>query len=130
MDYCSSIKFNPTIKIQRKKKHYDCNYDYKTDFSFILAQQDAEFGDFFLQQNVGGHPVAVYRFAPRVRFPAGSTVTVWAACNDAQVHKPPTDYYFKDLLKWGTGPECTTILCRPDGQVGNGVKPAVKTTSI
>ncbi|XP_070552071.1 lamin-B2-like [Ptychodera flava] len=79
------------------------------------ANHDEEFGGYMIQQNVGGHPVAVYRFPPRTRFRAGSTVTVWAASGMGQ-HNPPTDFLWKEQHKWGTGPECTTILCKPTGQ--------------
>ena len=42
---------------------------------------------------------------------------VWSASSLAQ-HNPPTDFLWKEQNKWGTGPECTTILCKPNGQVG------------
>ena len=70
-----------------------------------------------VQQNVGGHPVAVFRFPPRSKFPPDATITIWAAMNDPQLHNPPTDFFWKEQQKWGTGPECTTILCRANGQV-------------
>ncbi len=40
------------------------------------STNDIEVGGYMIQQNIGGHPVAVYRFAPRTRFRAGSTITV------------------------------------------------------
>ena len=83
----------------------------------MLRLQDEEFGGYLIQQNVGGHPVAVYRFPPRIRFSVGTTITVWAGTADPIMHQPPTDFVFKEQLKWGTGPECTTILCKPNGQV-------------
>ncbi|XP_038053818.1 prelamin-A/C-like [Patiria miniata] len=78
-------------------------------------RDDLEIGGFMIQQNIGGHPVAVYRFPPRTRFRAGSTITVWSASSLAQ-HNPPTDLLWKEQNKWGTGPECTSILCKPNGQ--------------
>ena len=83
----------------------------------LVCPQEIEFGGFMLQQNVGGHPVAVYRFPPRTKFPPNSTITVYAGCNDHKLHNPPQDFVWKEQQKWGTGPECTTILCRPNGQV-------------
>ncbi|XP_052684969.1 lamin-L(II)-like isoform X8 [Crassostrea angulata] len=80
------------------------------------GKQETEFGGHMIQQNVGGHPVAVYRFPPRTKFPANSTLTVWAGSNDPILHQPPSDYVWKEQQKWGTGPECTTILCKPNGQ--------------
>ena len=70
-----------------------------------------------IQQNVGGHPVAVYRFPERLKLCAGDVVTVWSGTADPMNHQPPTDFVFKEQQKWGTGPECTTILCKPNGQV-------------
>ncbi|KAL8614233.1 hypothetical protein ACOMHN_026450 [Nucella lapillus] len=78
--------------------------------------QEVEFGGFMIQQNVGGHPVAVFRFPPRSKFASNSIITVYAGCNDRALHKPPQDYVWKEQQKWGSGPECTTILCRANGQ--------------
>ncbi|XP_069132488.1 uncharacterized protein [Argopecten irradians] len=80
------------------------------------SEQEAEFGGYMIQQNVGGHPVAVYRFPSRAKFPKQSTITIWSGSNEAILHQPPTDYVWKEQSKWGTGPECTTILCKPNGQ--------------
>ncbi|TFK01798.1 transmembrane protein 81 [Platysternon megacephalum] len=72
-------------------------------------------GEHTLQQNVSGHPVTVFKFPPRIRMKANSTVTVWTA--DAEVpHKPPSDFLWKEQDRLKTGPECTTILCEPNGQ--------------
>ncbi|XP_044854290.1 lamin tail domain-containing protein 1 isoform X4 [Mauremys mutica] len=72
-------------------------------------------GEYTLQQNVNGHPVTVFKFPPRIRMKANSTVTVWTA--DAKVpHKPPSDFLWKEQDRFQTGPECTTILCEPNGQ--------------
>jgi hypothetical protein len=83
----------------------------------IIARQDDDLGGYMIQQNVGGHPVAIFRFPQWVRFPANATATVWAGCNDPLLHQPPSDFVFKEQYKWGTGPECTTILCKPNNQV-------------
>jgi len=90
------------------------------DGKFVRLVNDGptefEFGGYMVQQNVGGHPVAVFRFPPRSKFPPDATITIWAAMNDPQLHNPPTDFFWKEQQKWGTGPECTTILCRANGQ--------------
>ena len=80
------------------------------------GNKEVEFGGYMIQQNVGGHPVAVYRFPKRAKFTGNNTITVWSGTNDAMLHQPPTDYVWKEQQKWGTGPECTTILCKPNGQ--------------
>ena len=41
---------------------------------------------------------------------------VWAASSNGK-HEPPSDFLWSEQSKWGTGPECTTILCKPSGQV-------------
>ncbi|XP_064372286.1 lamin tail domain-containing protein 1 isoform X2 [Dromaius novaehollandiae] len=78
-------------------------------------EKEESIGDYLLMQNVRGQPVAVFRFPPKIRMAAGSIVTVWAA--DAQVlHKPPSDFLWKDLERFRTGLNCATILCEPNGQ--------------
>ncbi|XP_068792492.1 lamin tail domain-containing protein 1 [Struthio camelus] len=79
------------------------------------SEKEESIGEHLLMQNVQGQPVAVFRFPPKIRMAAGSVVTVWAA--DAKVpHKPPSDFLWKDLERFGTGLNCATILCEPSGQ--------------
>ncbi|KAJ7382979.1 Intermediate filament tail domain-containing protein [Desmophyllum pertusum] len=77
--------------------------------------KDEEVGGYMIQQNVAGRPVTVFRFPPRTRLKALSHATVWSAASLSR-HNPPSDFLWKDQHKWGTGPECTTILCKPNGQ--------------
>ncbi|EDO39801.1 predicted protein, partial [Nematostella vectensis] len=80
------------------------------------AHRDEEIGGYMIQQNVAGRPVTVFRFPPRTRLKALSHTTVWSAGSLSR-HNPPSDFLWKEQHKWGTGPECTTILCKPNGQV-------------
>ncbi|XP_064634313.1 uncharacterized protein LOC135492084 isoform X2 [Lineus longissimus] len=82
----------------------------------VNKDKEYEIGEFMLQQNVGGHTVAVYRFPRRTKFAPSSTVTIWSGTNDPIMHQPPTDFVFQEQQRWGTGPECTTILSKPNGQ--------------
>ncbi len=79
--------------------------------------KDEEIGGYSIQQNVGGHPVAVFRFPQRVSLPAQKLATVWSGSSDPLLHQPPTDFIFPEQEKWGAGPECTTILTKNTGQV-------------
>ncbi|XP_031549204.1 lamin-B1-like [Actinia tenebrosa] len=79
------------------------------------AHRDEEIGGYMVQQNVSGRPVTVFRFPPRTRLKALSHTTVWSA-GSLMKHNPPSDFLWKEQHKWGTGPECTTILCKPNGQ--------------
>ncbi|XP_045410134.1 lamin tail domain-containing protein 1 isoform X1 [Lemur catta] len=72
-------------------------------------------GDHFLQQNVNGQRVSLYRFLPNIVMQANATVTVWAAASEAK-HQPPSDFLWKEQNKFITSPDCTTILCKPNGQ--------------
>ena len=83
----------------------------------MFSLQDEEIGGFILQQNVGGHPVAVFRFPARTKLKSKGVVTVWSGLNDPIKHQPPSDFVWREQLTWGTGPECTTIVCKPNGQV-------------
>ncbi|KAK2569155.1 Lamin-A [Acropora cervicornis] len=76
---------------------------------------DEEIGGYMIQQNVAGRPVTVFRFPPRTRLKALSHASVWSAASLSR-HNPPSDFLWKEQHKWGTGPECTTILCKPNGQ--------------
>ncbi|XP_075458974.1 lamin tail domain-containing protein 1 isoform X3 [Ascaphus truei] len=77
--------------------------------------KEEDIGGFVLQQNVLGHPVSLYRFPPKIRVMANTTVTVWAA--EAKVsHKPPSDFVWKEQDIFVTEPQCTTILCKANGQ--------------
>lgn len=41
---------------------------------------------------------------------------VWAAASEAK-HQPPADFLWKEQNKFKTSPNCTTILCKPNGEV-------------
>ncbi|XP_051786015.1 prelamin-A/C-like isoform X2 [Erpetoichthys calabaricus] len=79
------------------------------------SEQEEDIGGYVLQQNVRGHPVAIFKFPPRLRMNATSTVTVWSAASRVS-HNPPVDFLWKEQNLFGTGTECTTILCKPNGQ--------------
>ncbi|KAJ7329518.1 hypothetical protein JRQ81_015692 [Phrynocephalus forsythii] len=79
------------------------------------CEKEEGIGDYTLQQNQNGHPLAIYKFPPKIRMKANSSVTVWAMSSNMP-HKPPTDYLWKNIDKFKSGPECTTILCNPGGQ--------------
>uniref|UniRef100_A0A8C5YF47 Lamin tail domain containing 1 n=1 Tax=Microcebus murinus TaxID=30608 RepID=A0A8C5YF47_MICMU len=83
----------------------------------INSSHDKELtiGDHILQQNVNGQRVSLYRFLPNIIMQANSTVTVWAAASEAK-HQPPSDFLWKEQNKFITSPDCTTILCKPNGQ--------------
>ncbi|XP_036614338.1 lamin tail domain-containing protein 1 [Trichosurus vulpecula] len=72
-------------------------------------------GDHILQQNMNGHTVSYYKFHPNIRMPANAAVTVWAASSEVK-HQPPSDFLWKEQDKFITSPNCTTILCKPNGE--------------
>ncbi|XP_058413384.1 lamin tail domain-containing protein 1 [Diceros bicornis minor] len=84
---------------------------------FVNSSLDKEVdvGDHILQQNVNGQVISLYRFLPNIILQANSTVTVWAAASEAK-HQPPSDFLWKEQNKFTTSPNCTTILCKPNGE--------------
>ncbi|XP_031794337.1 lamin tail domain-containing protein 1 isoform X1 [Sarcophilus harrisii] len=72
-------------------------------------------GEHILQQNVNGRVVSVYRFHPNIRLPANAAITVWAAASKVK-HHPPSDFLWKEQDKFRTSSNCTTILCKPNGE--------------
>ncbi|XP_041592360.1 lamin tail domain-containing protein 1 isoform X5 [Vulpes lagopus] len=77
--------------------------------------KELEIGGHILQQNVNGQTISLYRFLPNVVMQANCTVTVWAAASEAK-HQPPSDFLWREQNKFKTGPNCTTILCKPNGE--------------
>ncbi|XP_006140352.1 lamin tail domain-containing protein 1 [Tupaia chinensis] len=77
--------------------------------------KELEIGDHVLQQNVNGQTISSYRFLPNIIMQASSTVTVWAAESEAK-HHPPTDFLWKEQNRFRTTPDCTMILCKPNGE--------------
>jgi len=76
-----------------------------------------QLGNCTLQQNINGNLTSVFRFPLRTKLPAGGVCTVWA--NASQLHNvlsPPDHFVCKQVRKWNVGPNCTTILCKPNGQ--------------
>ncbi|XP_010070969.1 PREDICTED: lamin tail domain-containing protein 1-like, partial [Pterocles gutturalis] len=77
--------------------------------------KEESIGDYLLKQDIQGQAVAVFQFPPETRLGPNSTLTVWTA--DATVlHKPPSDFLWKDLQRFRTSLDCATILCEPSGQ--------------
>ncbi|KAM6162623.1 lamin tail domain-containing protein 1 [Erethizon dorsatum] len=77
--------------------------------------KEVEIGNHILQQNVKGQAVSRYQFLPDVIMQASSTVTVWAAASKGK-HEPPFDFLWKEQSTFRTSPDCTTILCKPNGE--------------
>jgi hypothetical protein len=65
---------------------------------------------------VSSMPVATYHLPSNLQIPAGHTVTVWSRTDEVE-QNPPHTFVCKEQERWGTGPECTTILAKPNGQV-------------
>uniref|UniRef100_A0A6I8PF41 LTD domain-containing protein n=1 Tax=Ornithorhynchus anatinus TaxID=9258 RepID=A0A6I8PF41_ORNAN len=90
------------------------------------ADKEEGIGGYILQQNVNGQAIARYRFPPNVRMKANSTVKVWAASaersgDEADAGKAPDldspmDFLWKGQDRLRTTFDCTTLLCKPNGQ--------------
>lgn len=77
---------------------------------------EEDLGTFTLQQMISAMPVAVFRFPKSVKLAPGRIITIW--CNNDEVEQqPPHTFVWKQQSKWSTGPECTTVLAKPNGQV-------------
>ena len=77
---------------------------------------EEDLGNYTIQQMVAAMPVAVYRFPGSVKLAPGRVVTVWSQSDEVE-QQPPHTFVWKEQHKWGTGPECTTVLAKPNGQV-------------
>ncbi|XP_058138900.1 lamin tail domain-containing protein 1 isoform X2 [Dasypus novemcinctus] len=79
------------------------------------TNKELDIGDHILQQKMNGQTVSFYQFAPHIIMQANSSVTVWAAASEAQ-HQPPSNFLWKEQNEFTTTPNCTTILCKPNGE--------------
>ncbi|CAH3156647.1 unnamed protein product [Porites lobata] len=80
-----------------------------------LGAKDEEIGGFIIRQNVAGRPVSLFRFPPETLLKIQTYTTVWSASSLSN-HNPPSEFVNRDHHQWRTGPKCTTILCKPNGQ--------------
>ena len=82
------------------------------------TQRCEEFGGYVLQQNIVGKMVYHFRFPQYTKFPANGVITVWAnGSKEYATADSDVEFINEDVEKWGSGPEYTTILCKPNGQV-------------
>ena len=77
---------------------------------------DENLSNYTIQQVVSTMPVAVFRIPANTKLAPGHTMTVWSRTDDVE-QQPPHTFIWYEQEKWGTGPECTTILAKPNGQV-------------
>jgi hypothetical protein len=76
---------------------------------------DEDLSNYTLQQMVSAMPVAVFRIPSGTKLAPGHTMTVWSR-TDEVAQQPPHTFVWAEQERWGTGPECTTILAKPNGQ--------------
>lgn len=77
---------------------------------------EEDLSNYTIQQMVSSMPVAVFRLPCSTKLEPGHTITVWARTDEVE-QQPPHTFVWNEQEKWGTGPECTTILAKPNGQV-------------
>lgn len=77
--------------------------------------ETADLSGCVIQQWIGGHPVALFRFPLNTGLPPQQFITVWASAADIP-SESSTELHWKQQLHFRTGPECTTLLTRPGGQ--------------
>ncbi|CAF1453847.1 unnamed protein product [Adineta ricciae] len=82
----------------------------------ISNSDDYDLGGHFLQQNLACTPVCRFRFPYNTVIRAGQTVTIWCGALREIEPQPPHLFVWKEQRRWETGPECVTILAKPNGQ--------------
>lgn len=76
---------------------------------------DENISNYLIEQMVSNKPINIYRFPNNLILKAGHTVTIWSNTDEIQEQVPHT-FINREQDKWGTGPECITILSKPNGQ--------------
>ncbi|XP_069079169.1 lamin tail domain-containing protein 2 isoform X3 [Pleurodeles waltl] len=77
--------------------------------------EKADLSGCVIQQWIGGHPVALFRFPLNTGLPPQQCVTIWASAADIPCESP-SELHWREQLHFKTGPDCTTLLTRPGGQ--------------
>ncbi|RMZ93700.1 lamin-B2-like isoform X1, partial [Brachionus plicatilis] len=76
---------------------------------------EEDLSNYTIQQMVSSMPVAVFRLPYPTKLEPGHTITVWARTDEVE-QQPPHTFVWNEQDKWGTGPECTTVLAKSNGQ--------------
>ena len=105
------ISYTGNVKIHEVNKN-----GYYIRLLNVSNTQDEDLSNYTIQQVVSTMPVAVYRLPSFTKLPPGHTITVWSRTDEIE-QQPPHTFVWYEQDKWGTGPECTTILAKPNGQV-------------
>jgi len=85
----------------------------------VYKSQDVELGSHILIQTVECGLYAVFQFPPIAPLQSGEELTVFSGsagigpCD----HEPKNHYFLTSQPRWATGPNCVTILTRPDDKV-------------
>lgn len=82
----------------------------------VSSTLEEDVSNYSIQQMVSSMPVAVYRLPNPTKLAPGTTLTVWSRTDEVE-QEPPHTFVWHEQRRWGTGPECTTILAKPNGQV-------------
>ncbi|XP_053518052.1 lamin tail domain-containing protein 1 [Artibeus jamaicensis] len=107
VSHCRSSAFGDIKIIEVKDLYVQLNNS--------SIDKEMEIGNHILQQNENGQAVSLFHFPPNTIMHANSTVTVWTAASKAK-HQPPSDFLWKEKNNFSTSPDCTTILCKPNGE--------------
>jgi hypothetical protein len=106
-----NLSYVGNVKIHEVNKH-----GYYIRLLNVSSSVDEDLSNYTIQQMVSTMPVAVYRLPSPVKLAAGHTLTIWSRTDEVE-QQPPHTFVWNEQDKWGTGPECTTILTKPNGQV-------------
>jgi len=86
----------------------------------VYTWQEVDLGSYILIQTFDcGGLYAVYQFPPSAPLPAGQDLWVFsgAAGTGPSDNPPKNHYYFTSQPRWASGPNCVTILTRPNDKV-------------
>ncbi|CAF0848200.1 unnamed protein product, partial [Brachionus calyciflorus] len=81
----------------------------------VSNKYEEDLSNYTIQQMVSSMPVAVFRLPYPTKLEPGHTITIWARTDEVEQQLPHT-FVWNEQDKWGTGPECTTVLAKPNGQ--------------
>ena len=85
----------------------------------MTMMQDVDLGSHLVIQTLNNSLYAVFQFPPSAPLPAGEELTIHSgsAGTGPCKHEPRNHYFFTSQPRWGSGPNCITLLTRPDDKV-------------
>ncbi|XP_072373799.1 lamin-A-like [Scyliorhinus torazame] len=112
-----TVNGNPAMSSETtcvKIEEVDCKGCFVRLFN-TSPDKNVDLSGYTLQQRIGVYPISLYRFPQHTWLPNLRYLTVWAEAADIS-QRLPSDIVWREQHRFQSGPQCTTALCKSNGQ--------------